>query len=323
MGILLARTGKWKSAEPLLEVILARSTAPEPEVACELARIYLETFRLPQAEATLLRWARDAPRDATPYFWLTEVDSRTTHDARITIAHYRTALERDPGLARARLGLAEMLRSAHLAAEAAREYETYLTSRPDDATAHLGLGQCAAELGDERRAVEHLDRALELAPDNAAALRERAAIAEGRGDDARALALLDRALQLEPREPPLWHRRGLVLGRLGRRDEARRDQAQAERLRQELAQLGEFLDTLVRDPGNTRVQYEVTRFMIERGYTDQGIRWARKLLRERPGHAPTCRLLADLYEAQGNTGLANYYRLQAQPGTGGQGPNVR
>ena len=44
---------------------------------------------------------------------------------------------------------------------------------------------------------------------------------------------------------------------------------------------------------------------------EKSLRWTEKILRERPQHPETNRLLADYYEKQGNRGLANFYRVQA------------
>jgi hypothetical protein len=49
------------------------------------------------------------------------------------------------------------------------------------------------------------------------------------------------------------------------------------------------------------------------GHEEEGLRWAELVVRERPDHAPTNRLLADYFDRRGQSGLANYYRLHASP----------
>jgi Flp pilus assembly protein TadD len=319
MGLLLARTGRTAEAEPLLRRALASSTRPEPEVARELARIYLESYRIDAAAAVLERWMRDAPRDATPHLWQVEVDKRSEAEAKVIIAHYRAALERDPGLDRARLGLADTLRSEHRNDEAAVEYAAYLERHPEDPAALLGAGINTAEMGDDGTARARLRKAAELAPDDPRAFSELAAIALRRNDPAEALSLLDQAIRIEPNDYELRYRRRVVLERQGRHEQAREEQRQIERLRASQARIKELHDRLARSPGDAQLQYEVATWMIENGHEEEGLRWAERTLRDRPDHAPTHRLLADYYTRRGQMGLANYHRLRGSSG-GGTGP---
>jgi tetratricopeptide (TPR) repeat protein len=314
MAILLARTGQVDSAEPLLRRILRGSSRPEPEVARELARIDLEAFRLDSAAVVLERWKRDAPRDATPYLWQIEIDRRKGTEPHVTVARYREALKRAPDRDDVRLGLAEALRAAHRPAEAAREYSAFLARHPVAAAAYLGLGRTEADQGKDDAAIRALDRALALAPDDPQALGERAALALRCGDLDGALARLDRAIARAPRDAELRYRRTLVLARLGLPDQARRDQAEVDRLRRDQAEVNALHDRLIRAPANPHAQLDVARWMLAHDHADEGLRWTRQILHDHPGHAPTHRLLADYYARLGNSGLANYHRLQARAG---------
>ncbi len=165
-GLFLARTNQTARAEPLLRRAFDEGRGPDPEVAEALARIYLGSFRLADAEAVLERWTRKAPRDALPYLLRTEVELRTSKDADAVIASYREALRRDPDLDQARLGLADMLRANHRNAEADDEYNRYLARKPDDPIGYFGAGRNAMAMGEEENAARRLDRGLSLAPAN-------------------------------------------------------------------------------------------------------------------------------------------------------------
>ena len=147
-GLLLARANQPSEAEPLLRQAFDGSHKADPEVANALARLYLGTFRLGEAAAILDRWSREVPGDARPYLLQTEIDSRTKAAHEVIIARYRAALERDPSLDQARLGLAEELRVSHLNAEAAAEYAHYLARKPDDPVGYTGAGLNALEMGE-------------------------------------------------------------------------------------------------------------------------------------------------------------------------------
>ena len=72
----------------------------------------------------------------------------------------------------------------------------------------------------------------------------------------------------------------------------------------------EAQNSLAKDPNNRAKQLTITRWMFAHGHVDEGIRWAEKLIRDQPGHAEACRLLADHYARTGKPGLANSYRAQ-------------
>ncbi len=311
-AIIRAQAGRYAEAEPVLRRVLERSEAPDPEAAEALARLYLQTYQFHAAAAVIERWIREAPDDAKPYLWRTEVNTRLKKDSATQIHDYRAALQRDPTLEKARLGLADELRLAGRGDEAQAEYAAYIARRSDDPAGHLGAGLVAMDRGDEDGAIRHLDRTLELDPADAAALSARAAIAVRRGEHAAALALLDRAVRNNPHDVEIRHRRGLCLARLGRHDEARAEQEVAARLREDDQRLSKLQQALVANPGDPALQGEVARWMIEHGHEEEGLRWARKILGERPNDPESNRLMAEYHERGGNPGLANYYRLQAK-----------
>jgi Flp pilus assembly protein TadD len=310
-AIVRARARRYTEAEPVLRRILAQSVSPDPEVEEALAQVYLETYHFQAAAAVLDRWMRGAPLDPKPYLWRIEIDERLNPDPALKIANYRAALERDPYLDKARLGLADELRKLHRHAEAALEYATYLAHRPDDPAGLLGAGLTALESGDEAAAQGYLDRALKLAPNDPDAQDGRARLALRRGEASTALAGFDRALALQPHDVQFHYHRALCLARLGRRDEARAEQATAERLRRDEAELVKIQQALVRDPNNIAMQTTVARWLYEHGHQDEGLRWARKIVSERPADPEANRLLADYHQRRGEAGLAKYYQIQA------------
>ena len=87
-----------------------RRPEPTAAVAEELAKIYLSSYRLTQAAESIKRWRKLDPANPRPYLWNNEIASRSDGEsASILIRNYLAALERDPNLDKARLGLAEQL----------------------------------------------------------------------------------------------------------------------------------------------------------------------------------------------------------------------
>ncbi len=310
-GLLLARGNRLAEAEPLLRQALDSSRKPDPEVAEVLAHLYLGTFRLGEAAAVLDRWRREAPDDARPYLLRTEIDTRSHAEPELIIAHYRGALERDPGLDQARLGLAEQLRLNHRQAEAAPEYAAYLARRTGDPLGYLGAGQNALDLGDVAEAARLLDRALALAPQDPEVLAARATLELHQGHFEAALRYFDQAVKSDPFDHWNRYQRMLILARLGRKSEASAERVTVERLKDEQAHFGQISRDLVRNPLDPQLRSEAARWLMEHGHEDEAVEWANLVLRSDPSHPAMNRLLADYYRKKSQLGLANFHETHA------------
>jgi tetratricopeptide (TPR) repeat protein len=311
-ALMLVLQRKFIEAEPILLHLMDESSEPDPEVDEAMTRVFLETYRLDAAARVIERWIRDAPDDARPYLWWTETDRRLEGDKPEAIErHYRKALELDPSLDEARIGLADTLRDLHKLDEAATEYKNYIERKPDDPLGHLGLAQLFLDQGDASDAAASVDRALKIAPDNVTAIKLRANLDLQSGDHASALGRLDRVIRADPLDVDPLYKRSLLLARLGRRDEALADKKRLEQLRQEQAEVVKIRDRLNLEPSNNEIRLEMAQWMFDHGRDDQAIRWLRNILSSVPKHTGAMRLLAAYHGRRGETGLANYYRLLA------------
>ncbi len=307
VAIVASKQGRHDEAEPVLRRAFDRADGPDPLLDEALAKVYIETFDFARAVPVLDRWVREEPISAKPYLWRAEVDRRGG-DPGAVARDYREALARDPDLLDARFRLAEELRMTHHNDEAAAEYDIYLARRPDDPAALLGAGRNALERGDEAAGARRLARALEVDPRNAQARRELAELTLRRGDAAGALALFDRAVESDPNDLQIRYDRSLALARLGRTDEANAEREVVARLRAEGAEFEQIRRRLAANPRDAALECRAARWMFDHGHPEEGVRWAEKALRDRPGDAEACRLLADHYDRAGETARANYYR---------------
>jgi tetratricopeptide (TPR) repeat protein len=310
-ALIAAKAGRHTEAEPLLRQAFDQDGVTDRQVDEALAKAYLETYDLGRAAVVLDRWARDFPNDPKPHLWRAEIHGRTGGDQGALEVDYNEALRRDPSLAIARLGLAEVLRKAHRNVAAAAQYDAYLALQPNDAVGHLGAGRNLMALGDDPTASSHLNRALALDGKNPEPLKELSEAATRLGDWAGSLALLDRAMALDPCDMTVRHSRGLALMRLGRADEARAEQAAATRLRKDLDRLNQARSRLISSPKDRQSQLEIARWMFDHVHDQEGVRWAEKILADRPDDPDANRMLADYHERRGDTGLANFYRLHS------------
>ncbi len=315
-AIVKAQIGKYAEAEPVLLGIFTEARQPDPEVDEALARVYLQTYRLGQAATVLERWIRDAPDDARPYLWFTELDSRTTSDSStLQESHFRAALERDPNLDRALLGLAELLRKGRRHAEAAPLYDRYLKRKPDDPAGLVGAARNALDLDDESAATGYLNRALELASDDVSALKESATIDQRHGDYSTALGRLNRAAKVDPFDTEVLYARSLALAPpRPKLDESKLDIKRLNKLKEEQAWILALRDDLLEQPDNVRLRYELAKWMFEHGRDEEGRRWAEHVLALQPNYEAAILLMADYYQRKGEIGRANYYRLRASSG---------
>ncbi len=318
-AVALARIGRFAEAEPILARIWSSEAGTDPMIDDAIVRVYLRTYRLGEAREVIGRWMADAPDDARPYLWLTEIDRRIEVDnPESWERHYREALRRDPRLEAARLGLAETLAHVHRNAEADEQYRQYLGRHPDDSAALAGAGCNAVELGEVDRGTELIGRALELAPDNPVALKGMADVDVHRGALESALGRLDRAVRADPFDQEALNRRAAVRMRLGDAEGSRADRVVLERLKRDQAELLGLRSRVLAEPSNSDLRYRVAAWMFAHGREQQGEAWATAILANDPGHVATCRLLADHYAGRPDkAGLANYYRLRAdhKPGS--------
>jgi tetratricopeptide (TPR) repeat protein len=312
-ALLLVRLRRYVEAEPILLHLLDESQEPDPEADEALTLVFLETYRLELAVKVIERWVRDAPRDPRPYLWWTEVDFRLEVDnAEGMERHFRTALELDPKLDRARIGLADLLCRLHRDAEARTEYEAYVARCPDDVRGHIGLAKIDLKDGDIASAVRRVELTLAIDPTNVEVLKMRAAIDSRHGDHAAALRYLNRAIEAAPTDLDSLYARLLALGRLGRKEEVEVERKRVDRLRKDHVDVVRIRDRLIANPNNNDIRFEMAQWMLEHGRSEETKRWIQTILAQQPKHVPSLQLLAKYHEGAGEIGLANYYRSLAE-----------
>jgi tetratricopeptide (TPR) repeat protein len=310
-GICQARAGQINKAEPLLREAFDQEQEPRAEVARELARIYLATYRMTQAAEPIERWRTLDPKDPEPYLASNEIASRAAEEPAIQIRNYQAALERNPDLDKARLGLAEQLTKAQRFDEAEQEFLTYLKRKPGDASALVGQGRNALQSGDRDRATKCFEAALQIDPRQPDALKELAQMDLQVGRFGPACRRLELLTQIDPYDPEIRYSYAQSLMLSGEQVRGRSEHAIATRLRAENDDLVKLRTRILGNPNDQESRFKVTKWMFDHGHPGEGLKWAREVLRAAPNHGPTHRLLAEYYQKQGDVGLANYHRLQA------------
>jgi tetratricopeptide (TPR) repeat protein len=315
-AVLMARSGQSTGVESVLRQAFVEGREPQVEIARELAAIYLTTFQFERAAVAIERWRKLAPEDPEPYLWRNEIDSRTAPEPAILIQNYRAALERDPGLGKARLGLAEQLRKAQRLDEAEREYATHLAKNPRDADALIGMARTAFGRGDIDAAVHSFEAALAVNPREPEALKELAQIDLRRGDFSGSCNRLRRAIEIDPYDPDTRYNYAQALKFMGDEEQSQAEAEVSVRLRKEHQRMSDIRDNLLKTPNDQKLRFDAAQWLLEHGHDDEGLAWTVQILEAQPNHGPTHRLLADYYQRKGNAGLANYHRSVVAAGQG-------
>jgi Flp pilus assembly protein TadD len=312
-AVSLARIGRYGEAEPILVGLYQPGLKPDALVDEALARLYLMTYRLKQAEQVIRQWIRDAPEDGRPFLWLTEFDRRMEVDNSDALeTHYREALRRNPDLDAARLGLADNLRKVHRNADAAEEYDRYLERHPDDPAALASAGCNDIARSEPDSAIRRLDRSLALNPRDPVALKGRADLDIARGQPKLAQARLDLALEIDRFDTEALYSRSRIRSLLGDSAGAMQDLDAFKRYKNDHAELLKLRGLLMENPANNELRARVAAWMLDHGRERDGLGWAKAILASDPNHVATNTLLADYYSKQkSEAGLANYYRLRA------------
>jgi len=324
VAIFQASANHFDEAEPNLEKAFALQVEPRGMVAKELARTYLYSYRLTQAASAVERWRALAPEDPQPYLWSNEIASRSDGEPMILILNYRAALDRDPNLDKARLGLAQQLSSARRFDDAKEEFLVYLERNPNDVSARVGLARIAVREGNIEDSTRYFEAALAVNPRQPDALRELGQIDLRLGRFQKAGERLELLTRIEPFDHKVRYAYAESLRLAGDDARCRAELAQAARLRKEQDELAQLKSRLLIDPRGSDACFQVAKWMFDHGRQVEGIIWTDDILRAVPRHAPTHRLLAEYYEKHGDAGLANYHRLAASAGQEDEGgPSAR
>ena len=110
------------------------------------------------------------PEDSVVQYWMGDA-YRGLQQPVAAIGHYRRAIELNPEMNAAHVGLATTLEQQGRLAEALPHFETAGELKPDVAVNWFSLARCRFRLGDRVGAVEGLEQVLRLAPYNAPAQR--------------------------------------------------------------------------------------------------------------------------------------------------------
>lgn len=209
--------------------ILQQSSPNDPDILYIAYRTYLDLAA--QAVAALVHGAPDSARmhQMMAQTWLTQDDFPRA------IAQYRKVLEIDPHLPGIHYELGRVI-LANSQQEPARQeaqaaFEAELSANPRDANCEYELGEIYSFRSNLQLASQHYSRALELRPDLVDAHIGLAKVLTAMGQSGEAVPHLLEAIRLDPENDVAHYRLAQAYRKLGRSQDANREQAAFQKLR--------------------------------------------------------------------------------------------
>ena len=179
---------------------------------------------------------------------LTQADRYLDHGLTDSaLAEFGLALEKNPRLTEAHMGIGNIFRQRGNYERASRRYERVTEIEPENDEAHYYLGLTRQLMGKVQQAVQTYLRALSINPDNANANRELAAAYLQLGQAGQAIPYARRATELEANSQPAWSNLAAAYSLTGRYEQA------VDAYRQAL-ELGEAAPQLVLGLADAHVQ---------------------------------------------------------------------
>ncbi|MGE0132624.1 MAG: tetratricopeptide repeat protein [Blastocatellales bacterium] len=191
---------------------------------------------------------------------------------------FRSALELNPQVARARIGLAEILLKAGKADEAAVEAKTAIAEGDNNDTTYSLLGVAQMQSGKFDDALLSFGEALKRDPKNVFALRHRAEVLVAKNRLGEASAALRSALAIEPNVQTKLKLAGVYI--------------QARQFSEAIPVYQEVLNA---DPSNVEARAALAAVMIESGKGGEAVTQLESLIKTDPNRADLRAQLAELY----------------------------
>lgn len=217
--------------------ILRRLKPDDAGILYTAHRVYSE-----QADEAALGVAMLAPKSPWMHELIAEEMIRQGNNE-AAITQYREALEiddRTPGL---HFELGELLSTATSPGDkeqAEKQYEAALAQNPFDEKSICRLGRIDLARSDLKAAFAHYSKALELQPDDPDANLGLGKVLLAMNQPQKALPLLEKAVRLDPSDYVAHYNLGTLYRQMKRTDDARRELAEFQRLKQMKEQLREF-----------------------------------------------------------------------------------
>jgi tetratricopeptide (TPR) repeat protein len=204
------------------------------------------------ADESMLTVGMLAPKSARMHQLMAHEMARQG-DTQGAIAQFREAVKADPQRPGLHYELAEMLTNSSARAdqdEAEQQYKAALAANPFDEKSECRLGEIAARRSDLKDAFAHFSSAVKLQPDDADADLGLAKTLIAMNEPGKAQPLLENSARLEPFNAVTRYHLAAIYRKLGRDDDARRELAEFQKLKDMKQQLREVYKEMRVEPAH-------------------------------------------------------------------------
>jgi tetratricopeptide (TPR) repeat protein len=284
---------------------------PEPDVILDtIARTYLLRLRYRPAFECLNYWIELQPENPKPYHLRGWTQERI-NNPKAAKADYERALELNPDMALARLGLAEMLLHDKQAPDALPHLERLHRQSPDDPRVQARMGICLFLQGRAEEARRLMEAAVTGLPNDSPLLIALANLnlQDGRGAEAELWAR--KVIADDPADTEALFVLISALQLQGRVEDATALLAELERKRVIVDRINALLRDVADSPNAKADDYaELARFLFQIGRDKLGVYWGERALERDSTNQPAHRALAEYYERTGVPLKAAVHRRQ-------------
>jgi len=313
-----AQQGDLASVEKSLTAA-AQKDHPDSVLVLEaLSRGYLKSYRLSDALECLVLWLERDPDNVQALLWRADLYERWLNYER-ALLDYRHALTFAPDRDDARMRYAQVLVQARQPAEALEQFQSLERSQPNDPAILLGIARCQHMRGKSEAAGLIINSLLSAHPDDAGALVESAQLALEAGQPGQAENTLRRAVQLDPSNREALHALVQCLNQLHKTQEADQQRARLDRLETQLDRVADLAKAIGASPHNAALRHEMALIFLDRGATNEGMRWLQSALEQDPLYAPALETRAKYSRRSGAATPALESHRITSSGTGGLG----
>lgn len=309
--LLRLERGEVDSVSKYCQTLVERDDPAAPLILEASAKGCLRMYRPQQAQTFLKEWLKRQPDNSQALLIQGQIYELLNgqHDA---IASYREALRVDPELDEARMRLCSGLMGLGLTTEAQPHLE-YLHRRfPDNLMVQVLLARVYDRAGESEKAEALIEGVLARQPHFPPALVERGKYALRANRNEEAERALRQAVTLEPGDFQARHQLYLCLEKLGKSDEAQKEQERMQQIEDDLKEIQQISTVKMQQyPHDPELHYKAGMIALRAGSIGEALRWFQSALREDPHHVPTHKALAEHYQRIGDHVRAREHRQQA------------
>lgn len=275
-----------------------------------MARGYLSTFRLGQAQHCLEKLLQEQPDHFEALAMLGQLLTRVKRTAEARAAYEKLVAVAPNDLA-ARTALGNVLNESNQPHLALEQFDHVLKNQSDAVEAAHGKARALAVQGktaEARALLEDLAARKALRPEGTFL---RGKVEMESAQPAAALPWLRRAVEATPFDREAVYTLALCLQRLNQEDEAKKWFARSKDIEALQRRLAKVTGRILEEPQNADLRFQAGEIFLDTKQDAEGLRWLFSALQEDPRHVPTHRRLSDYYRGIGRLDLAEYHGRQA------------